>query len=391
MITITNKDWYATITQESTKIYQLKAVKEFKAEAKQAERIINENKDESTLATIFKLLEQAERDYQIKLRSTNVIALIKVGAHMHGTDTENSDTDYLKIYMPSKKDILMQDVIHDHHASTSPDSRKNTKTDVDTRTISIHKFFTLLKNFDPSTVEILFAPDDCIIESSPMWEQIMTQRHLFLCNNGDKPMEYCRNQINKYGFKDSNADLLRRFIDVLRTKEISPTFDLSKASCTTNLGQLINMCPKYEQVAYVYTGNSGEMYRICGKSFPLSQRVAAIIPVIEKMYSNYKETVEAAKRNEGIDWKRIAHAMRMASQMTELLLTGKISYPLRNAEFLKKVKLGELHYVNDGIEIVLEKCLDMLTDAVAESRMPKELNKDVIDELLIDIIDGNLN
>ena len=73
------------------------------------------------------------------------IVQIKFGSHLYGTDTEESDLDIKAVYLPSARDILLQQVQPVISESRPKAHReKNTAEDVDLEFYSPEKFLKLL-------------------------------------------------------------------------------------------------------------------------------------------------------------------------------------------------------------------------------------------------------
>ena len=88
------------------------------------------------------------------------LAKIIVGSQMFGTATETSDVDIIEIYMCSIEELLSLE--HQDQIDITKDHKK----------YELGKFMKLLTKSNPGILEILFAPEDCILETSPEWEHI---------------------------------------------------------------------------------------------------------------------------------------------------------------------------------------------------------------------------
>lgn len=62
-----------------------------------------------------------------------------LGSKIHGTATENSDTDRIKIVIPTKRQIVMGDSV-DNRITETRKGEKNTSEDVDTRIVTLKQF-----------------------------------------------------------------------------------------------------------------------------------------------------------------------------------------------------------------------------------------------------------
>lgn len=91
-----------------------------------------------------------------------------VGSQSYGLATETSDTDIKFVYLQSNKDIL----------SNKYQPQKNvTKDEVG---YELRRFLELLSTGNPNVLELLYLPEHCILQTSPEFEEIKKNRHLFL-------------------------------------------------------------------------------------------------------------------------------------------------------------------------------------------------------------------
>ncbi|MGZ7230903.1 hypothetical protein ACXWOM_10615, partial [Streptococcus pyogenes] len=74
--------------------------------------------------------------------------------------------------------------------------------------------------------------------------------------------------------------------------------------------------------------------------FQTTITVAEMKYSLTKLWNEYGERARKAEANEGVDWKALSHALRGGLQLQEIYTTGDLVYPLKDAEFIKKVKAG---------------------------------------------------
>src|SRR5690606_30545847 len=96
----------------------------------------------------------------------------------------------------------------------------------------------------------------------------------------------------------------------------------------------------------------------------------------EKMYDEYGHR---SKTKDQADWKSLYHAVRIAGECKELLSTSWITLPRPDAEYLKRIRLGDFHYdaVIDRIDEIIAE-IDNI-----ESKLPSEPDKEWINSFLI--------
>lgn len=270
------------------------------------------------------------------------------GSHLFGTNTTTSDLDYKGVYIPSLEDCISGEVRHSINTSTNTTvGTKNTKDDVDTEFYSVQKFFKMLEEGQTVALELLFTPDEFIVEKSVLWETIRANRHNLVHRNIKAFIGYARQQADKYGLLGSKMNEIDRMITILDKYN---QYDTVK----TNEAELIYIMPtnhcKFETVI-----NKGVEYRyliINGKKFDVRSTIRDVKERLIDMSQAYGDRARQAANNENIDWKSVSHAMRVCYQGIELLQTGNITLPLKNAEDIKQVKTGSLTFSESNDKII---------------------------------------
>jgi hypothetical protein len=111
------------------------------------------------------------------------------------------------------------------------------------------------------------------------------------------------------------------------------------------------------------------------------------LEVLSGIKDQYGERVKKVQSGEGIDWKGLHHAFRVSMEFKEILLTGDLIFPLKDAPWLKEVKYGKYNYINDGLGEKLEDLLNEVTDLCNKSNLPEKPDKDWAEQFILDIYD----
>ena len=121
-----------------------------------------------------------------------------------------------------------------------------------------------------------------------------------------------------------------------------------------------------------------------GKKFDHHCTFPYVLQILKKVYRNFGQRAREAKKNGGIDWKALSHAVRVSIQGLELLQTGKITLPLfeDNRNLVLDIKKGEMDYSN-FVQPLLEDLLENLECARVNSSLPKEVDQDFLYSLII--------
>lgn len=109
------------------------------------------------------------------------------------------------------------------------------------------------------------------------------------------------------------------------------------------------------------------------------------VDTVRRFYEQYGDRARQAALDLGVDNKAISHAFRACFQLKEIYTTGDLVYPLKNAEFLKKVKVGEYKYTADGIGFKLEALLDEVQQLAKKSNFPEKVDRKFWDDFILSI------
>jgi predicted nucleotidyltransferase len=313
-----------------------------------------------------------------------VIVKAIAGSHLFGTNSESSDMDYKGIYLPSAKAIVLGQGDSTLNSSTGDKNTKNSKDDVDTEMYSLMKFGKMLKNGDTAAIELLFTPDEMIIESSLVWDEIKRHRSFLISENISAMVGYSRHQANKYGIKGSRMGELNNIIKELKdiTKDDA---GLKLKHYWDNLSTLDENFKYFNIIELPVKKGSEETVNaidVLGKKFNEHTPVSVMLKSLSDTYRQYGQRAREAKNNNGVDFKALSHALRVCYQAQELLETGKITLPQADEtklQLIKDVKFGNIHY--EKVAKILEQELETLEDL---KKLPNKLNPSVMVDNSID-------
>uniref|UniRef100_UPI00389095C8 hypothetical protein n=1 Tax=Acinetobacter sp. TaxID=472 RepID=UPI00389095C8 len=128
--------------------------------------------------------------------------------------------------------------------------------------------------------------------------------------------------------------------------------------------------------------------KLNGRNYMESTTLAHFHEQVVKMVKQFGDRSNAAAEKE-VDYKSLSHAVRVYEQAIELLETGKITFPRPNADYLRKVKQGEvpLDDVKLKLSMLDESVQQMIEVSTMRKRTP-ELEKaaeDWLTEKLMDL------
>ncbi len=306
----------------------------------------------------------------------DLIVKMKFGSHLYGTDTADSDIDYKGVFLPSKKEILLNRIPKCRSFSTNNNLEKNNSNDVDEDIYSLHYFMKLACDGQTVAMDMIHAPEEMIIEKSDIWKNILKYRGKFYTKNLNSFVKYARRQASKYGIKGSRLNAAMQVLNILQTSDPE-----------NRLRDIWNQLPRNEYCHDQDVNPNGlKQYQVCGKTFQESSAIGYVFPILEKFYDDYGHRAKLAAENKNIDWKAISHALRAAIQTKEILINGSISFPLKDAPFLLKVKSGSLDYANE-VAPVLESLMDEVEGLINTSNLPDKVDVEFWDSFICETLE----
>jgi hypothetical protein len=293
--------------------------------------------------------------------------------------TPDSDIDYKGIFLPSKEEILLGRIPKCYSYSTGDGASKNRPGDVDVETYSLHYFIGMACEGQMVALDMLHAPAPFIVESSDIWKNIVRERHRFYTKGLKAFISYARRQAGKYGIKGSRLNAAATVVGLLKSEDPSRT-----------LRTVWNKLPRNEYCFESGVDPQGlRQYQVCGKQFQESAAIGYVAPVLEKFCEEYGKRARLAAENREIDWKAVSHALRAAFQIREILTAATITFPLKEAKFLSRVKEGRLDY-NTEVAPVLESIMEEVEGLAAYSEFPEKVDRAYWDKFICDTLERGL-
>lgn len=329
----------------------------------------------SVIADIF--TQEAQKDHAAK-----PIVLIKFGSHLYGTATEESDLDLKGIYLPSSRDIVLQKVVPVlSQKRDKGHGEKNTAQDIDCEWYSPAKYLSLLAEGQMMALDMLYAPEDCILQTSPIWLSLKKLAPQLLSKQLLSFVRYCKAQAYKYGMKGSRIQAAQLLLDLLSKAEIhygatAKTYII--ADDIQQLAALIEGIHLGKQPTH--TGLELEYIEIGPKRILFTSSLKIARTVVQKLLDEYGHRAQVAALNEGIDWKALSHAIRIGNQALEFFASGHITFPRPEAAYLIAIKQGKVSYKKVAEEI--EQLLTHVEYASQQTTLQETFDQSLIDNFI---------
>ena len=197
----------------------------------------------------------------MKQEDLNIIVKIRFGSNLYGTNTPDSDEDFLGVYLPTKEQILLQRVDKSvTFNDKKSDGERNTSGDVDCKYYSLHHFIKLACEGQTEAIDMLHAPDNMIIEKNYIWDLIVYHRDKFYTRNLKAFVGYAQKQAAKYGIRGSRLNTCKEVMDLLKLYETNYRNEPRKVR------EIWELLPDLEHTQMLGENKNGiREYKICGK------------------------------------------------------------------------------------------------------------------------------
>ena len=356
----------------------------------------------------------------IQEKSPGAIPLYLVirGSHAYGTNIETSDTDYAGVFIQSMDDIL----------GIRYKEQINDDTN-DTVIYELRRFLGLLGSNNPTVLELLNTPEDCIIYKDPIFDKILENKDKFItkvCANSFGG--YARQQIGKAKGhnkkqnwekdKVTRKDILD-FCYVIEGQDSIPltkwfeengySEDAQKFCGVVNIPNARDMYALYydDSISLGYKGltkvgegdNVGISNQLRLSSIPKDEKSIAVFTYNKDGYSQHCKDYNSyqtwlAERNESrwvdvkshgqkIDGKNMMHCVRLIGMAREIGEGKGILVRRDNAKELIAIRKGEvdLQTLIDNVELEIKE-IDRIFE---ESNLPDNVDENIINDLIVNI------
>ena len=318
--------------------------------------------------TAYELLETKMNE--IKEQGHEILYLVKFGSHLYGTATPSSDQDFKGLFLPSKKSCLLNKAPKHFSFNSKKGDQKNSSEDVDVQFWSLQYWLELVAKGETNALDLLYShtyPEMIVYQDSRMQRLFRQHQSLFTASASNSYCGYAIGQARKYGVKGSRVGVLKRvkerFDLRVRVCSVSPHVQ----PCLISMGRLkdcvesLLLFCKDDSYCFtkVLTGSNGQekpFLVLCGAKHDLDITIEEFYGRVKSTYEEYGKRAIKAEQNDGLDYKALSHAVRALDQMTEILESGGLRYPLATADKLTKIKRGE--YTWEQIEQMIQQGLD---------------------------------
>lgn len=307
---------------------------------------------------------------------STTIFKVQSGSHLYGTNTPESDKDYISILMPSIGDLLGLERVNfvDDSTKSSDVKRKNTADDVDDHKYMLHYFLKLVMDGNPNLTEVLFAHKDAIEIITPVYREIVDLLpNLISRKHISSFLGFSTSQMNKLEVKSKRLNSLKMAKEFLEL-EYKP--------------EELNGQIKYDMNEYVASvlNNTVEYYK--GDKQNVEHFHKGLSPQItyhkiKEEYEKYGWRVNTETFNKlKYDTKFASHAVRLLIEAQQLIKYGRIFFPLEEKKLILSIKNGDYDLVRlkDLYELILSETKELVK--INENKLPETANYQYMNDWL---------
>ena len=287
----------------------------------------------------------------------NIILLTFGGSHAYGTNIETSDVDIRGCALNTKEEIL-----------TNKNFEQFVNEETDTTIYSFNKLITLLSNCNPNTIEIVGCKPEHYFYLSPIGQELIDNRHLFLSKKCIHSFGgYANQQLwrlsNKSARLVSQEEQERHILSSIQSA--STTFKDKFALYDENsISLYVDKSDREEYDSEIFMD-------INLKHYPLRDYKG----MWGEMHNIVKDYAKIGKRNShaierGKLSKHMMHLIRLYLMCLDILEKGEIiTYRTKDHDFLMDIRNGK--YLDDNRQPTTE-FYDMVEDFEAKLQRAKE-------------------
>lgn len=351
---------------------------------------------------------------QEKSPGAKPLYLVIRGSHAYGTNIETSDTDYAGVFIQPLDDILGLNYKEQINDDTN-----------DTVIYELRRFLGLLATNNPTVLELLNTPEDCIIYKDPIFDMILENRDKFItkgCANSFGG--YARQQIGKakgqnkkqnwekdkvtrkdildfcYVIEGQDSIPLTKWFDkYIYQQELCGVVNIPNARDMYALYYDHHKTIGYKGLIKVGGDNVGISNQLRLSSIPRGEEPIAVFTYNKDGYSQHCKDYNSyqtwlAERNEArwvdvkshgqkIDGKNMMHCVRLMGMAREIGEGKGIVVRRDNAKELISIRKGEvdLQTLINNVESEIKE----IDNIFAESNLPNKVDNVMVNDLIVEI------
>ena len=328
-----------------------------------------------------------------------------VGSQSYGTNVEGSDIDYKGVFAQDIDDLI------------GFGYKEQIAINKDDTSYEIRRFMELLETANPTVLEMLYSPEDCIVEKHPAFDILVKHRDKFLTKKClysfggyaiaqikkakglDKKMNWEKERVTRKTPIDFvYAYVNGKTIPILEYLKIN-SVDQEKCGLVA-LDHFRDCYALYYSNEFKYSGiMSQDSNEVRLSSVPKGEESLTVVYYNKNGYTmhckDYKEYtdwmknrntqryVDLASHDQQIDGKNLLHCRRLLDMAMEIAKTGNLNVRRPNADYLIKIRKGQV-----SLEEIIENAerdIKVLDELYKNSNLPDKIERSLVNEILLEI------
>ena len=267
----------------------------------------------------------------------HMILKIRVGSHLFGTSTPDSDEDYLGVFMPPDDTIFgfqkCEEV--DLGVVDKDDTGRNTKDAIDFKVHDYRKFAKTVMENNPNFIHAIFVNEENILfkDEHGFADRLLALKHQIVHKGAYRRfVKYAESQIHKMRIKPENYKALEGGLETLELL----------FSDNDVMADVITRCNAIDGgKGSPFVGGDKSKHIKCGDlNFERGVFVKKAKKMIRHRLDNATSRVVLFTRF-GYDTKFASNLIHLLMSGRELMDTGEIKFPLTYAQDVLDVKQGK--------------------------------------------------
>jgi hypothetical protein len=330
-----------------------------------------------------------------------------VGSQAYGTNTTNSDVDYKGVYAQPVEDLI------------GFTYKEQIEVSKDECYFEVRRFLQLLQSANPTMLELLYMPPECIVEKHPAFDIIIQNRDKFLTRKCLQSFGgYALEQINKAKGLEKKMNWEQDKITRKTPFDFCYIYEEGKTMLILSFLERNNWVADrcglvglnhFKNCYALYYDTTGELeYKgivsekgndVKLSSVPKGEKPVSIMCFNQEGYSshckdyieyetwlknrNVQRYVDIANHQQQIDGKNLLHCRRLLDMAIEIATQKTINVRRPNAQELLKIRRGEIDlaaFMQKAEEEIFE-----LNELFKKSDLPNEVDNDFVNELLLKV------
>ena len=340
-----------------------------------------------------------------KTKNHNIVFKAIVGSQAYGTSVPSSDVDHKGIYQQPNNDIL------------GFNYKEQIDVTKDECYYEIRRFLELASKANPTILELLFSPKDCIVTTSPQHERLVEIRNKFLtkeCRNSfggyavqqiqkakglnkkmnwekerierKTPLDFCyvpfqsgsiplKDWLTTQGFKQEDCGLAKiNHMEGCYNLFWLPNIGMKGVVGNDSNSIRLSSIPKGELPKILISYNEEAYQRHC-RDFGSYQEW------LEKR--NTQRYVDVENHGQQIDGKNLMHCRRLLDMAMEIAETGTLQVRRSNAEYLLSIRQGKVSL--EDIIVQAEEDIQRMNEMFLKSNLPDKVDENFVNDLLLEM------